>query len=157
MVDSDVVMRLSTQSAAIFCNFVIKVAKGLVEACCDDHVVGIAKKLVARGDLQQECQVIVALVVVEPNNNTTPVSLLQVTMQKDVALWVSDERPPRGRHDNDHLNYCNICTVPTVKELSCNVRSWLPLLQEEITSATTWSVESLAITFDCFETMQFRQ
>lgn len=50
---------------------------------------------------------------------------------KNVACWVSDLRPPGGRHDNDFEIYRDIQLVPTREEILCDTNPFLPLASGE--------------------------
>lgn len=47
------------------------------------------------------------------------------------VAWVSDKHPPGGRHDNDHVNFRDVRITPTVEEINCEVRPYLPLASKE--------------------------
>jgi hypothetical protein len=120
---------LSVVSAAKLTLFLLEVAKANIEARKSDAVRTLAKALRDRGDLAgSDVKALCSLILADVDrpdldadggrsNNPAP----------RVVSWVTDEVPPGGRHDNDNVNYRNIELVPTVEELKCEARPYLPL------------------------------
>jgi hypothetical protein len=122
--DLDAPLLLPQDSAQVLCRFLQAVASYLLEARRDEFVESIAKQYRDRADV--DSRALRSLVLVDVNAKR-PVSSVRANPKDKLALWVSDERRPGGRHDNDHPNFRNIRILPTAQELKCESRPWLPL------------------------------
>ncbi|KAL7565937.1 hypothetical protein ACA910_008397 [Epithemia clementina (nom. ined.)] len=132
----NVVSDLSRNSAEVICLFLLFISKALVEARNSQEIVGLAKKLRDRGDVDKADTLCVVLLI-EPGNQ--PLAAKKRSWQSEEesgpsmkgVCWVTDTIPPGGRHDNDFLNYRDVAIVPTPDELRCDVPPYLPLASGE--------------------------
>jgi hypothetical protein len=118
---------LSEESATMLCSFLKEIASSNMEGRGNAFVIDIAKQFRNRQDV--DSRALCSLVVVEEHD---AVVIRKQDSRKnargiETVVWVNDERPPGGRHDNDHLNFRNVRILPTAQELGCEVRPWLPL------------------------------
>ena len=131
LVQYKVAKELDQDSARTFCRFLVAVSEALIEARNSDSVKDLAKDLRERSDVD-EARILCAVLLVDSNESKSGnANLTQQLKSKSAVLWVTDEIPPGGRHDNDHRNYRDIQVLPTADELSCQAQSWLPLASGE--------------------------
>jgi hypothetical protein len=124
VMDLEAPLLLPQESAQVLCRFLQAISSYLLDARRDEFVVSMAKQYEGRADV--DSRALRSLVLADavllghvPSVATAP--------KPETALWVADERPPGGRHDNDQLNFRNIRILPTSQELQCATRPWLPL------------------------------
>jgi hypothetical protein len=123
LVQHTVATSMHTESATCLCLFLVAISKAFIEARNNQSVMEIARSLRERGDVD-DARVLCALVLVEPQRELSNTNV--GVKKKGTVVWITDEIPPGGRHDNDHLNFRNITIVPTADELCCETRPWLP-------------------------------
>jgi len=121
---------LGTTAAEALCLFLLAIAKAFVEARVSDSVLELAKVLRARGDVS-DASTLCAVILADEEPEIRSSTEAKVPFTGSAACWVTDTIPPGGRHDNDYRNYRNIKIVPTVDELRCTSKSWLPLASGE--------------------------
>ncbi|CAB9524123.1 NFX1-type zinc finger-containing protein 1 [Seminavis robusta] len=130
-----VVEQLSGTSANQFCSFLRTITKAFMEPRKCQTVQNLAKGLRERGDVDEAKRLCALLLLDEREEGelhlTPKDNRMNRNKPKGVACWVTDLEPPGGRHDNDHLNYRDIRIVPTVAELACEDKPYLPLASGE--------------------------
>lgn len=130
LVGHQVAEKLGTESAEVLAVFLLAVAKAFVEARMSDQVLQLAKTLRDRGDID-DANTLCAVILADRDPSSPSQDSTEALSTGSAACWVTDRIPPGGRHDNDHLNYRNIKIVPTVEELRCTAKPWLPLASGE--------------------------
>lgn len=134
MVEMEVVMHLSQNSASNICHYLVEITSAFVEARHDSNIQKLAKSLRDRGDISTEANKLCSILLVDclsGVNSKHQATTLKATQPARVASWINDEIPPGGRHDNDFLNYRDVRILPTAEELCCPSKSWLPLASGE--------------------------
>lgn len=124
---------LNAESANRLCMFLRSLAKAFLEPRQSTQVCALARKLRERGDVVEAGVLCNFLQVDEKTNaevNAAERRLVSPTMKKSVC-WVTDMVLPGGRHLNDHHNFRNIRILPTVEELTCTIKPYLPLASGE--------------------------
>jgi hypothetical protein len=134
LVTHSVARHLEKSSASRLCSFLRALTKAFIEPRQSLQVLEIAKALRERGDID-EAKVLCTFLLVDDRESEAmeaqkPSSVSNPTV---AACWVTDTIPPGGRHDNDHRNYRNIRILPTVEELTCVTKPYLPLANGENT------------------------
>jgi hypothetical protein len=128
LVEYDVAILMTADSANYLCLFLVAISKTLMEARRNESVMELAKSLRDRGDVN-DARTLCALVLVETHREVDESKVR--TPGRTTVMWVTDEILPGGRHDNDHENFRNIRVIPTADELCCEARPWLPLASGE--------------------------
>lgn len=123
--ESDIVEMLPPNSADIICSLLELIVMTLVEARSCNNIHCLAKALKRNG--ARGAQKVCDLLLISPEKS----SVATEHESSDVACWVSDLRPPGGRHDNDHKNYRDIQIVPTQEEINSQSLPWLPLASQD--------------------------
>ena len=134
LVARNVMNALSQSSAELLCSFLRAVTKPFIEPRSSDAVRTLARALRDRGDVDEARILCIFLLLDETEEGVKTAQLQREAVDnqpKEIACWVTDRNPPGGRHDNDHLNYRDIRIVPTVEELSCTIKPYLPLASGE--------------------------
>lgn len=126
LVEHNVIELVDQGSAKYICKYLMAVSRAFIEARNSENVMKLARALRNRGDID-DARVLCAILLVDNIEEAKPAASNTVTNKSTVACWVTDEIPPGGRHDNDHLNYRDVQIVPTADELCCETRPWLPL------------------------------
>jgi hypothetical protein len=121
--DLEAPLFLPQESAQVLCRFLQAVSSFLLEARRDKFIESIAKQYQDRADVDSRALRSLVLPDADVQGNIRS----HTDPQSESALWVTDERRPGGRHDNDDLNFRNIRILPTAQELQCEIRPWLPL------------------------------
>jgi hypothetical protein len=130
LTEPDILEMLSPHSAQIICSLLELMVMTLVEARNCKDVQTLAKSF--KKDGVDGAEKLCNLLLINENGQTPPqAESLSFTSSSVVACWVSDKRPPGGRHDNDHENYRDVRLVPTQEEISCETPPWLPLFSQE--------------------------
>jgi hypothetical protein len=132
LVEYNVAQDLDKPSATVFCSFLRALTKAFIEPRQSEQVLGMAKDLRGRGDVA-EANVLCIFLLVDDRESGALAALkpMPVSNTTTAACWVSDIIPPGGRHDNDHRNYRNVRILPTVEELACATKPYLPLASGE--------------------------
>jgi hypothetical protein len=132
LVEYDVAQALDKPSATVFCSFLRALTKAFIEPRQSEQVLVMAKDLRGRGDVA-EANVLCTFLLVEDRESRALATQKPnpVSNPTTAACWVSDIIPPGGRHDNDHRNYRNVRILPTVEELACATKPYLPLASGE--------------------------
>ena len=132
--ERNVVEELSQPAAKCFCSFLRVLTKPHIAPRNSASVKNMAKALRDRDDVSEARFLCGCLLLDESEDDPQVASLPVVAKERrptSVACWISDMEPPGGRHDNDHLNYRDIRIVPTVEELTCDIKPYLPLASGE--------------------------
>lgn len=122
LVELEAVSHLPQEGAQRLCRFFEAVSRSFMEARTNRFVIDIAKQLRDRNGVDSHAMCSLVLVGEEDDTNTRLVATSQ--NPKIPVVWVTDERRPGGRHDNDYLNFRSIRILPTANELRCAVRPW---------------------------------
>jgi hypothetical protein len=124
VMDLEAPLLLPQESAQVLCCFLQAISSYLLDARRDESIVRMAKQYEGRADVDSRAlrSLVLADTVLHGSTPAVPAA-----SKPETVLWVSDERPPGGRHDNDQLNFRSIRTLPTSQELQCATRPWLPL------------------------------
>lgn len=122
---------LDTESATCLCSFLRSLTKAILEPRQSELVLTMARNLRERGDVDEAgvlCTFLLVDGVDRAEMNARPIVSSKLNA---AACWVTDMVPPGGRHDNDHRNFRNIRILPTIDELTCTVKPYLPLASGE--------------------------
>ena len=130
-----VATELSIDDAKLLCSFLRALTKPFIEPRQSEYVKSLALALRDRGDVE-ESRILCSSLLLEATLDQTERGKPEKTggterTNKGVACWVTDMDPPGGRHDNDHRNYRDIRIVPTVEELTSDLKPYLPLANGE--------------------------
>lgn len=137
----------SPRTATAICKFLLALAKSFVEARESIPLREMAKELRKRADIK-DVRILCGYLLIEDledekesvNNylgKTIKDTIFEMFGVKEslqiteAACWVTDKVPPGERHSNDHKNFRDVEIVPTVDELRCEKRPWLPLANQE--------------------------
>jgi hypothetical protein len=129
----NVAQELEDEEAKQLCSFLRALTKPYIEPRQSERVRNLAKALRERGDTDEARILCRFLLLDESEKVLADRQAVHGSKPKraKVACWVTDMEPPGGRHDNDHLNYRDIRVIPTVEELTCGEKPYLPLASGE--------------------------
>lgn len=126
LLEHDAPRDLDHEAAQQLCSFLRAVAKSFLEPRQSETLHAIAKALRDRGDVD-EAKLLCSVLMVDREAPSENFSANSNQNYPEVACWVTDMEPPGDRHNNDHQNYRDIQIIPTVEELRCTVKPYLPL------------------------------
>ena len=127
--EPDILDNLPPHSLRVICTLLELMVMTLVEARSCDNLLALAKALRAHRihcipGAKTLCDLL--LIDAEKSNET-----FHEEDTTEVACWVSDLRPPGGRHGNDYKIFRDIQLLPTEEEIHAKSKPWLPLASQE--------------------------